>query len=246
MPTAWPLTARIRGVLRHPRVTFEALASAPRSADVLAVAFLAALAAGAFVLETEIGELALLDQLERTASAFGERIDESQHAALREISAHGTAYALVTALVSGPLLAVGLSAALVGWAQIRARILDPSVDPIPDPIPTFRQVLAVTSHASVILALRQIMAAPLTYTRETLASPLTLSTFFILLDEGSPLARFAGMIDLFVIWWIVVLAIGISVLYQRPVVRLAAALTGIYVLLAALVALAVAVTGGAA
>ena len=230
MTTAWPLPARIRGVLRRPRATFEALADAPRSADVLAAAFLVSVFATALVLETETGELALLDQLERTAAAFGEPVDEAQYGMLQDISANGTAYAVVTSLVSGPLLAVGVSAALVAWGQT----------------PTFRQVLSVASHAGVILALRQLIAAPLTYARETMASPLTLGIFFALLDEGSPMARFAGMVDLFVIWWIVVLAIGISVLYERPAARLAIVLAGIYVLLAALVALAVAITGGAA
>ena len=235
MTTVWPLPARIRGVLRQPRDTFEALAAAPRSADVLAIAFAAACAATALTLETETGALALLDQLERIASAFGEAVDDSQYATLQEISGHGTAYALVTSLVSGPLLALGVSAALVGILRPPAGVTV-----------TYRQALAVTSHASVILALRQVLAAPLIYARETLASPLALSMFFTLLDEGSPLARFAGMIDLFVIWWIVVLAIGVSVVYRRRMARIAAAFAGVYVVLAALVALMATVTGGAA
>ncbi|MBI2188959.1 MAG: YIP1 family protein [Acidobacteria bacterium] len=233
--TIRPLPARMWGVLRHPRTTFEALAAAPRWADVLAVAFLAAFTATALVLETETGELALLDQLERTVSTFDRRVDEAQYADVQELSAHGTAYAFVTALVSGPLLAVSLSAALV--AIFRA----PAGRAV-----RYRQVLAIASHAGVILALRQVIAAPVIYVRETMASPLTLSMFFTLLDESSAFARFTGMIDLFVIWWIAVLAIGVSVLYQRPAVRVAAAIAGVYVLLAALVALAVALTGGVA
>ena len=34
------------------------------------------------------------------------------------------------------------------------------------------------------------------------------------LDEASPLARFLSLFDVFVLWWIVVLAIGLAVLYQ--------------------------------
>lgn len=201
----------------------------------LALALLAAVSSTALVLETEIGELALLDQLERTASAFGEPLDEVQYSMLQDISAHGTAYAIVTSAVAGPLLAVGVSAALAGILR-----------PPPGHTVTYRQVLAIASHAGVILALRQVLSAPLTYARETLASPLTLSMVLPLLDQGSALARFAGMIDLFVIWWIVVLAIGSSVLYHQPSARLAMMFAGIYVLLAALVALAVAAAGGAA
>jgi hypothetical protein len=213
-------------------VTFEALAAAPRSADVLALACAAACVATAAVLETETGELALLDHLERTVAALGEPIDGAQYAALQDMSGHGAAYALVTSLASVPLLAVGLSAAMFAWGKTRGLT------------PTYRQVLAVASHASVILALRQVIAAPLTYMRETMASPLTLNMFLALADEGSPLARFTAMIDVFIIWWIAVLSIGMSVLYRRPVVRLATTFTGAYLLLAALVALIVALSGG--
>ena len=44
-----------------------------------------------------------------------------------------------------------------------------------------------------------------------------------MLDEASPVARFLGVVDLFVVWWIVVLAIGMSVLYRRPTRSLALA-----------------------
>lgn len=232
---SWPLPTRIRGVLRQPRATFEALAAAPRSADVLALAFVATCAAAALVLETETGELALLDHLERTISAVGGRMDEAKYATLQEMSGHGALYALATALVRGPLLAVGLSAALVG--VLRA----PAGAPV-----SYRQVLAVTAHAGVVLALGQAAAAPLIYARETMTSPLTLALFFTILDQGSPLARFAAMIDLFVIWWLVVLAIGVSVLYRRQAARLVAAFAGLYVVMAALVALTVGIMGGTA
>jgi hypothetical protein len=230
----WPLPARIWGVLRSPRRTFEALATTPRSAGVLAVAAAAAFAARALVLETETGELALLDGLARTASAVGARVDDARYAALQEMSGHGSAYALVTAIVGGPLLALGVSGALFAWGRTRGLTT------------TYRQVMAIASHAGVILALRQVIGAPLTYARETMASPLTLNLFVVVADEGSPLVRFTGMIDLFVIWWIVVLAIGMSVLSHRRVGPLATALAGAYVLLAVLAALVTAITGGAA
>lgn len=235
MTTAWPLPVRLRGVLRSPRATFEALAAAPRWADVLVVTSLAAASTTALVLETDIGRLALVDHLDRTATALGRPLDNGQYAALQETGALGTAYAVVTALINGPVLAAALSALLVG-------VLRPGAGSSV----TYRQVLAVVSHAGVILALRQLMAAPLTYARETLASPLTFATVFTLLDETSPLSRFAGMVDVFVVWWIVVLATGVSVLYRRPAARVAVTFTGVYIVLAALAALAVAITGGSA
>jgi hypothetical protein len=107
-------------------------------------------------------------------------------------------------------------------------------------------VLAVVAHAGVILALRQVVAAPMAYASETLASPITLGIFFRMLDEASPLARFFGIIDLFVVWWVFVLAIGMSVLYQRPARRLAGVFVGAYVTIALVLTAVMAATGGTA
>jgi hypothetical protein len=67
-----------------------------------------------------------------------------------------------------------------------------------------------------------------------------------MLDETSPLARFFGIVDLLVIWWVVVLAIGMSTLYRQPARRLALAFMGTYVALAAILTLTMALTGGTA
>jgi len=229
------LPRRMLGIVRAPRDTLEAVAGAPRSAGVLAATFLVAVAATAPVLETDTGRLALLDQLERTSSAFGQRVDDAQYAALEDVSESGLAYAVVTALLSGPVLAVALSGILFGAFRAAA-----------DGAATYRQVLAVASHAGVILALRQVVAAPVVYARETLASPVTLSLFFRMLDEDSAPARVAGLVDLFVLWWVGVLAVGMSVLYHRPARRLAVIFVATYMLLAILLATAMMFTGGTA
>ena len=93
--------------------------------------------------------------------------------------------------------------------------------------------------------MRQAIAAPVSYARETLASPAALTMFFTMLDEGSPLARFFAVIDLFMIWWILVLAIGMSVLYRRSARTLAIVFIGAYIALAFVLAIVMAVTGGA-
>jgi hypothetical protein len=111
---------------------------------------------------------------------------------------------------------------------------------------SYAQVVAVVAHAGVILALRHVLATPLDYVRETLASPTTLNVFLTMLDEASPLARFFGMIDLFVVWWVSALALGMAVLYRRPAWRLAVGFIGAYVLAAALLALVMALAGGTA
>ena len=81
---------------------------------------------------------------------------------------------------------------------------------------------------------------------QTVARSDTASSRRGMLDEASPLARFLGIVDLFVIWWIVVLAIGVSILYQRSTRSVALVFTGAYVVLALLAALAMAISGGTA
>ena len=223
------------GVVRAPRATFERLATNPRYADVLLVTFLVTAFSSALLLETETGRLALLDQWERTALAFGQPVTDSSYAMLARASENGVAYAAASTLASGPLLAVALSATLFGAFRLFS-----------GGGATYRQVLAIVGHAGVILMLRQLVATPIVYARETLASPTTFSLFFTMLEETSPLARFFGIVDLFVIWWVVVLAIGMSTLYRQPARRLALAFMGTYVALAAILTLTMALTGGTA
>jgi hypothetical protein len=234
MPILSGLGRRVLGILVSPRATYEALIQTPRWFDVLALSYLITAIATALLLETDVGQLALLDQWERTAAAFGQEVDAAQYAAMAEASQNGATYAAFTSFVSGPVLAFALSALL--YVVFRASPVTVS----------YRQVLAVVAHAGVILAVRQLVAAPVTYASESLASPITMGVFFRMLDEGSPLARFFSIIDLFVLWWVMLLAVGMSVLSRRPARRLAGVFVGAYITLAVLLTVAMAVTGGTA
>ena len=230
------LPARIYGVLRRPRATFSAIIEAPEWASVLIATTVIVCSCSAGFLRTEVGHQALVDQWERTALAFGQHIDDAQYAQMESLSAAGgVMYAALTALLAGPVLASVLAAVLFivlnRTTGYRA---------------SYVKVLTVVCHAGVVLALRQAIAAPVDYMRESLASPATLVQFVNMLDETSPVARFLGVIDLFVVWWIVVLAIGLSVLYGRSARWLALVFTGAYVALALLAAIAMAVSGGTA
>lgn len=228
------LVARVAGIVFSPRATLQAVAAAPRWLDVLALTFVITTLCSAILLETDVGQLALLDQWERTAIAFGQPVDDARYAALARASQNGAAYAVLSSLASGPLLVVVMSAILyVVFTTIRRGR------------GTCRQVVAVVGHAGVVLALRQVIAAPVNYARETLASPTTATMFFPMLDEASPVARLFGVIDLFVIWWIVLLAAGVSVLYDVAVRPVAFTLVGAYLALALVLAAVMVVFGGA-
>jgi uncharacterized protein (TIGR03382 family) len=227
------LPGRIIGMVIRPRATFHEIVAAPRWVGVMVATTVAAALSGALLMETAVGRQALVDQWERTAIAFGQQVDDASYAQLQALSRNGPIYAAVTAVVTGPgvtFAVAGLLLAALGGRRSGV---------------SFRQVLAVVAHAAVIPALRHVVSAPLNYIRETTASATALGVWFPMLDEASPIARFLGALDVFVLWWLVVLAIGVGVLYDRRARTITATLVGIYAALALLMAIAMALTGGA-
>ena len=59
-----------------------------------------------------------------------------------------------------------------------------------------------------------------------------------------PVGRLLAMFDLFIVWWLVVVAIGVAVLYDRRARGLAAMFVGIYIGFAAFLAGLMALFGG--
>jgi hypothetical protein len=231
------LAARVAGIVRAPRVTMAYLSAlpAPPWLDVLAVSTLATFLPAAAFLLTPVGRTALVDQWERTAIAFGRPVDDALYAQFQALSGQGLAYAASLAIISGPVLTMAVTALIAVALRLTGQ-----------PAVAGRAILAVVAHASVILALRQLVAAPLNYLSETLASPTTLVHLMTGVDEAAPLARFLGVIDVVVVWWAVVLAFGVAALVKRRVRPVALTFAGVYVAIALLLALAMAVTGGTA
>ena len=218
--------------MTRPRSTFAAVVKHPRWAGLLAVLTAASFAATAGFVATDVGQVALVDQWERTALAFGQRVDDARYAKMQELSRYGVPYAAATAIARGPGAAAVLAGVLYAVFAARGRRAG------------FAQVLAVVAHAGVILALRDIVAAPLNYISESLASPVTLAQFLGVIDEASPIARLFALIDVFMIWWLVVLAIGLAVLYQTRARTIVAGLMAAYAGIAVLLAGTMAVLGG--
>jgi hypothetical protein len=189
----------------------------------------------ALLYQTEVGQVALVDQWERTALAFGQDVDDARYAELQALSRSGPLYGVATALASGPVLTVAI--AMVVFLTFRPRGDRPV---------SFSQVLAVTAYASVILALRQLVSIPVSVAREATGGATSLGLWFPALDTASFGGRFVGALDIFVIWWVIVLAMGVGILYQRQGRTLAAALLGAYVGVALLVAVTMTALGGAA
>jgi hypothetical protein len=189
-------------------------------------------AAGAWLLSTDVGEQALVDERVRVVETFGGTITAAQYA---ELQATPPWWVYFTsggrALLTPP---VTLSVAFAVWLVARLERVRAS----------FAQALAMVVHASSVLLVGQLVATPLHYIRESLTSPLNLATILPLMEEGTMPARFFGTMDLFALWWMGLVALGLSILTAKRPGRYLMPMVALYAVVAAIVAAAIAVTGG--
>ena len=74
----------------------------------------------------------------------------------------------------------------------------------------FVTALAIVVHATVVLALQQMVATPLHYVYESLTSPTNVAGMLRVFDEGTWPARLFGTIDVFGLWWMWLLSVGLA------------------------------------
>jgi hypothetical protein len=224
------LPQRLVGTLFSPRPTYASVARHPRWLGVLAVSALAmALGQYAF-LSTPRGQQAMqaaaVTQI-RTLQRAGLPIpaEAVQQARKSTVSPVGTAaYVAVVIPVSAAILA-GL---LIGWFNT-----------IGGGEARYRQVFAIVAHSSLIWCVAGVVAWVVGYFKgEVVNAAGSLSGLLPMLDEEGFPARFLGFIDLFWIWGLVNLAIGIAVLYQRRTGGIAMSLVSIYLVVGLVYAIA--------
>jgi hypothetical protein len=206
----------------------------PRWFGVLVLTIGLSVACVVALLRTDVGRQAFVDQAVRSLEAYGRQVSDAQYAALERVGERGWVFTAIGTPVFGVALTALFAGLVIGIFNVGF-----------GGEATYRQAFAVVAHAGVILTLRALFATPLNYARESLASPTSLGVFMPMLDEASVVARFLSLIDVFIIWWIIVLAIGVAVLYRRPARPIALAFLCAYVLFAVVQAGIMLATGGA-
>jgi hypothetical protein len=221
------LIARIFGVLLSPRKTYAGVAARPRWLGMLAVVLLIIATGSVVFSSTEVGRQALLDQQVRTMESFGIKLPEEAYQRMEEqMSRPYTPYVgAAAAVVVVPIVLLAIAG--VAFAIFNAVLGGDA---------TFKQAFAVVVHAGVITAFQQLFVYPLDYARESMSSATNLAVFLPFLDENTFPARLLGGIDLFVIWWLVNLAIGLGVLYKRRTGPIAVGMLAVYLAIALIVA----------
>jgi hypothetical protein len=207
-----------------PKETYAAVAAKPKAFGVLVVVLTIVVLAQGLFLSTEVGQQAALDQNVRAMEAFGITIPDEAYQRMEEGVKNAPITGGISAIVFWPLAMAITAGLLMG---VFSMLMGGNA--------TFKHVFAVVAHSSVIIAIQQVFSMPLSYARGEFAGA-NLGIFVPMLEETSFPAKFLGSIDLFFVWWMVSLAIGIGVLYKRRTAGIAFSLLGLYVAIALIVA----------
>jgi uncharacterized ferredoxin-like protein len=224
-PAPKSLASRFVGIITSPRATYESVVAHPKWFGMLALTTIAVAALVGGFLMTQAGQDAWFE-----AATNRPGMTEQQIQAMERIAAVSGYVAIAWALVAMPLVVLVVSGLV--FAIFNAALGGNA---------TFKQVLAVAAHAAPfagpIGVLAPLYTVPLNYARGTMASATNLYVLVqSFVDEETFAARLLGMIDIFVVWQLIVLSIGLAVLYRRRTQPIATTLLVLYFVIAVIVA----------
>lgn len=233
-PPASGLLARLTGVVLRPRDTLSEVAHAPAAAVAVTwVTILAVwLAAGGWLLSRPVGRQALVDEQVRVVEALGGTVDDARYSAWQASPPWPVYFTSGGRVLLLPMTTLLAAAALFLWARRHASGAG------------FLAALSIVVHASVVLAVNQAVATPLHALRESLTSPFNLAAMLPFFDEGSLPARVLGTVEIFGLWWALLLAVGAATLTGRRFRACVGPVVGTYLGVAVVVAGVVVLIGG--
>jgi hypothetical protein len=102
---------------------------------------------------------------------------------------------------------------------------------------SYKQVYAVYIHSGAIGALSAIVSGVVNYFSGRVGSVTNMGALLPMLPEKSFAANLLSAVDIFIIWSVVVLAMGLAVLYKRRTQPIAISLLAVYAVIALGIAL---------
>jgi hypothetical protein len=223
------LFARLIGVLFSPKETFAAIVARPRWLAVMIVTLVMSSAAYYVILSSQDMQDAIVDQQVRAMESRGNVVSDQQIANIERFIGYLPVGYAVGIFVLGPLFGAAIAGIVTG---IFTTLMGGNG--------TFKQVFAVMNHAGFIPAISALFIAGMLAVG---AKPIgarppgaNLGVFLPMLEDTSFLAVLLRSIDMFLLWWMVVLAIGLGVLYKRRTGPIATTFIGLYIVIALLIA----------
>ncbi len=218
------LASRFLGIITSPRATYQAVVAHPKWFGMMAVTIAAMMLLVGGFLFTHVGQEAWLEAASN--SPLSGPVSDEQYQGMQKMSGYVGYITAVSMLVMVPLISTVIAGIL--FAVFNAALGGDA---------SYRQLLAVVVHTGPIGVLAQLFTVPMNYMRGTMSSASSLGVLTqAVFDDGSFPARLLGMIDIFVIWQLIVMAMGLAVLYKRRTQPIATTLLAVYVLIAVIVA----------
>jgi hypothetical protein len=169
------------------------------------VVLLVVVVCGGLLLSTQVGQQALVDERVRVTEALGGRVDDAAYARLEAAPPVSIYLTSGGRLLLTPPVTLLVAAGLIVLARLDGVALG------------YRAATAITVHATVVLAVQQLIATPLHYVQESLTSPTNVAGLLRVFDEGTIAARLFGTIDVFGLWWIWLLSVGLAAAASQAV-----------------------------
>jgi len=233
--TAAPLglLSRFIGIITSPRATFESVVAHPKVLGMLALTVGIIIAGTVLPMTTEAGKQATLETQIRQMESFGVKVNDQMYDRMQQGMSRAPYTTAASILVFAPVMVAIMSGIL--FAIFTAGMGGTA---------TYKQVMAVVVHAGVVSCLSLFLTGPLNYIRGTMVTSVTNLGALLPFAEGSFIGRVAGMIDIFRVWWVIVLAMGLAVLYRRRTQPIAITFFAIYAVIALVAATVMSRFGG--
>jgi membrane protein, antimicrobial resistance system len=225
-PAPKNVIARFIGIITAPRATFESVAATPKVLGMLLTVALLTAVFTALPMTTDAGKQAAIDQQVQSIKSLGfpvtdQTYDQMQKGASRLPYTTGIGafvfIPIVSAIFAGLLFAI-FNAGLGGEAS-------------------YKQVYSVYIHSGVIGVVSAGLSGVVNYFSGRVGSVANLGALLPMLPEKSFAANLLGTVDVFIIWSVIVLAIGLGVLYKRRTQPIAISLLSVYAVIALGIAL---------
>lgn len=233
-PASKGLIARFIGVITAPKETFQSIVAAPRWLGMLALTTVIVAFFAALPMTTDAGRQAAIDQQVESMQSFGFEVNDEMYAQMEkgsQMMPYTTAGSVLfitpifSVIIAGILFAI-FNAALGGEAS-------------------FKQVFTVLVHAGAVSALSTVFSGIVNYFKGGVGSASNLGALLPMLPEDSFVSNFLGTIDVFLVWYVVVLAMGLAVLYRRRTQPIAISLLAVYAVIGIVIAIVKSRAGGA-
>src|SRR5262245_24700220 len=233
-PASTNVFARYVGILMSPKATFQSVAASPKWLGMLALTGVLVAIFTALPMTTDAGKQAALDQQVQSMQSFGMQVSDQMYEQLQKGTARMPYTTAISVIVITPIMGVIFSGIL--FAIFNAALGGEA---------SFKQVFAIIAHAGAVSSLGAVVSGTVNYFRGAVTSVANLGALLPMLPEKSFAANLLGTVDIFLIWWLVVLAIGLGVLYKRRTQPIAISLLSVYAVIALVIALVKSRAGGA-